>query len=149
MFERGEGSSTASAPDLSRVSRWLRGVQAVCFVAAGLTHALDMWKGGWLPYGYAPLPVNVFSATLVVWDPLAAGLLLWRPRVGAALALLLMLVNVAVNSSVANGLAPMDWYDYVPLQLQTLFLGFVAGSAPLIWLSECRAARGAVSRLPE
>jgi hypothetical protein len=149
MSERDRDSSPPPAPDLSQVSRWLRGIQAVCFVGAGLTHAQDMWKGGWLPYDYAPLPANVFSATLVVWDPLAAGVLLWRPRVGVALALLLMVVNVAVNSSVANGQGRMDWYDYVPLQLQTLFLGFVAGAAPLIWLAGGRAARGATSRLPE
>jgi len=104
-----------------------------------------MWQGGWLPYDWAPLPLNVFWTTLVAWDPLAAGLLLWRPRVGVALALLLMVVDVAVNSSVTYGLGSVDWYANVPLQLQTLFLGFVAGAAPLIWLSAGRAACAATS----
>src|SRR5262249_4005053 len=140
MPEGGEGPSPVSTPALSQVSRWSRGLQALCFVGAGLTHVRDMWQGGWLPYHYVPLPINVFTTSLVVWGPLAAYLLLWRPRAGVALALLIMVVDVAVNSTVAAGLGPMDWYDYLPLQLQTLFLGFVAGSAPLIWLSAGRGA---------
>jgi len=140
MSERGGGSSPASACGLSRAGRWLRGIQAVCFVVAGLGHALDMWQEGWLPYDWAPLPLNVFWATLVVWDPLAAGLLLWRPRAGVALALVIMVVDVAVNSSWKAARGPVDWYENVPLQLQTLFFGFVAGATPLIWLSAGRAA---------
>jgi hypothetical protein len=70
MSEQGEDSLPAPTRTLSQVSRWLRGFQAVCFVVAGLSHARDMWQGGWLPYDYGPLPVNVFSTTLVVWDPL-------------------------------------------------------------------------------
>src|SRR6476469_4377564 len=91
-------------------------------------------------YDWAPLPLNVFWTALVVWDPLVAGLLLWRPRVGVALALVLMVVDVAVNSAWTAGQVPVDWYGNVPLQLQTLFLGFVAGAAPLIWLATGRAA---------
>src|SRR5262245_16871521 len=110
MSERGEDSAPASTRALSQVSRWLRGVQAVCFVVAGLNHAQVMWQGGWLPHDWAPLPLNVFWTTLVVWDLLAAGLLLWRPRVGIALALVLMVVDVAVNSSWTSYRGPVDWY---------------------------------------
>ena len=135
MSQRGEDSLAGPARALSRVGRWLRGIQAAGFLLAGLTHARDMWRWGWLPYDWVPLPANVFTTSLVVWDPLAAGLLLWRPRAGVALALLIMVANVAVNSYTVSALGPLDWYDYVPLQYQTLSLGFVAGAAPLIWMS--------------
>src|SRR5262245_25879515 len=123
----------SSPAPFSQASQWLRGIQAVCFLMAGLNHAWDMWQGGWLPYGWAPLPLNVFWTSLAAWDVLAAGLLLWSPRAGTVLALVLMVVDVAVNSSWKSSRGPEDWYESVPLQLQTLFLGFVAGCAPLIW----------------
>jgi hypothetical protein len=143
MSQRGDDSLPASEGALSRVGRWLRGIQAAGFLLAGLTHAWDMWRGGWLPYHWAPLPANAFSASLVVWDPLAAGLLVWRPRAGVALALSILVANVAVNSAAASALGPMDWYDYGPLQFQTLSLGFVAGAAPLVWWSAGRPAPAA------
>jgi hypothetical protein len=138
MSQPGEYSSLVPKPLLAQVSRWLRGIQVVCFVGAGLKHAHDIWQGGWFPYAYAPPAVNVFWTTLVAWDTLTAGLLLWRPRVGVVLALLLMVTDVAVNSFVRFGQGFVDWYGGAPLQLQTLFLGFVAGAAPLVWLSAVR-----------
>lgn len=149
MSQQGDGSLPAPRRALCRVGRWLRGIQATGFVLAGLTHAWDMWRWGWLPYDWVPLPVNVYLTSLVVWDSLAAGLLLWRPRAGVALALLIMVSNVAVNSSTVSGLGPLDWYDYFPLQFQTLSLGFVAGAAPLIWMSAGRPAPAATSGAAE
>lgn len=93
--------------------------------------------------------MNIFWTTLVAWDPLAASLLLWHPRGGIAVALWLMVVDVAVNVSWACCLGPVDWYRNDPLPLQALFLGFVVGAAPLVWLSAgcaaCAPKSGATS----
>jgi hypothetical protein len=65
------------------------------------------------------------------------------------MAVLLMVADVAVNSWMKYGAESADWYGDAVLQLQPLFLGFVGGAAPLIWLSAGRAAcatrRGATS----
>src|SRR5437588_5649604 len=89
--------------------RVLLAVQALCFLGAALHHAHDLWQGGWLPYQFVPLAVNGFWTALVFVDPLTAALLLWRPRAGVVLALLVMLADVAVNSYVKYGLDRYDW----------------------------------------
>src|SRR5262245_4975067 len=99
--------------------RVLLAVQALCFLGAALQHARDIWQGGWLPYPFVPLAVNGFWTALVFLDPLAAALLLIRPRAGVVLALLIMLTDVGVNSYVKYGLELYDWRGDVSLQLQT------------------------------
>src|SRR4029077_12636574 len=111
------------------VARWLLRVQALCFAGAGLNHAHDIWQGGWLPYGWAPLTINIFWTALAVVDPVTAWLLLRRPRLGTIFALCVMVVDVGVNSYVKYSLGFGDWHGDLALQLQTWFLGFVIGSA--------------------
>jgi hypothetical protein len=113
--------------------RWLPVIQAVCFLGAGLNHLRDIWQGGWLPYESAPLPLNAFWTALAGLDLLAAGLLLWRPKAGVVLALLIMVSDVSINSYAKYGLGFGGWYSDLSLQLQSLFLGFVLGTAPLVW----------------
>jgi hypothetical protein len=146
MSQQSEGASPAPAEALSQAGLWLRAFQAICFVAGGLSHARDMWHGGWLPYGWAPLPLNLFWTSLLAWDLLAAGLLLWRPRAGVVLALLIMVADVVVNSFWTASVGPLGWEENLPLQLQTLFLGFVAGAAPLIWLAAADVDSAATGR---
>jgi membrane protein HdeD len=133
--DKSEGQSPVTPPSMSLLVRWLLTVQALCFVAAGLNHAHDIWQGGWLPYGVAPLPINAFWTALAGIDLLAAGLLLSRPRAGVLLALLIMVSDVAVNSYAKYGLGFRGWHTDLSVQLQSLFLGFVAGTAPLVWWS--------------
>jgi hypothetical protein len=57
-------------------------IYAICLLGAGLNHVLDIWQGGWLPYGGAPDAMNAYWTALAVFDPLAAALLLFRPRAG-------------------------------------------------------------------
>jgi hypothetical protein len=105
----------------------------ICLLAAGLNHACDIWRGGWLPYRFAPLPMNVYWTSLAVFDPLAAWLLWRRPRAGLSLTLAIITSDVAVNSYAIYGLEYRGWLAYGSLQLQTLFLGFVAGTLPYVW----------------
>ena len=116
----------------SRFTVWF---EALCLLGAGLNHVRDVWQRGWLPYTFAPMPVNVFWTALTFLDVLAAALLLWRPRAGVVLAVTIMLSDVVVNSYGKYGLGFGGGWNDLPLQGQTWFLGFVLGAAPLVWWS--------------
>jgi hypothetical protein len=70
---------------------------AVCFLGACAVHVIDLWRHGWLPYHFAPLPLNAYWTALTFLDAFAAVLLLWRPRAGLALTLLIITSDVALN----------------------------------------------------
>jgi hypothetical protein len=70
---------------------------SLCLLGACLGHVIQIWQGGWLPYRFAPLPLNAYWAALTFLDPLAAVLLLWRPRTGLLLAVLIITSDVAIN----------------------------------------------------
>ena len=110
--------------------RWLC---VLCFTGAALRHAADLWHGGWLPYNDFPLWTNIFWTTLTFLDPLAALMLWLRPRLGAGLALAIMLVDVGINTywAIQTGLSGV--LGVTTLVAQTLFLGAVMGGFPLLW----------------
>ena len=82
---------------LPRLDWPVRIVFALCLAAASIVHINDVWQHGWLPYRFAPLPLNVYWIVLAFLDALAALLLLARPRTGLALTLLVMVSDVALN----------------------------------------------------
>jgi hypothetical protein len=117
-----------------RAARWVLVIYALCLVGAGFNHAHDIWQGGWLPYRHAPLAMNCYWTALTALDLIAAGLLFWWPRAGLVFTLAIIVSDVAVNSYAHYGLGSSSWwYGDASLQLQTLFLGFVAGSFPFAW----------------
>lgn len=81
----------------------------------------------WLVYGYD---------TLAFFDPLVIFLLIRFPRAGLLLASGIMIVDVGVNAFAAYVYLhpPLGWYaaDY-GAQANSVFLGFVLGSAPFLW----------------
>jgi hypothetical protein len=108
-------------------------VYSVCFLYGTLVHAIDIARGGWLPYRYAPFGANVFWSLLAILDPSAVVLLIYRRRLGLALAVSIMVLDVAVNSYVTYAL-PIDKVPrFLPLGLPTLFCGFVLGSVAFLW----------------
>jgi hypothetical protein len=70
---------------------------SVCLAAACAVHVFDLWRHGWLPYRFAPLPLNAYWTALTLLDALAAVLLLCQPRAGLVLALLIIVSDVAIN----------------------------------------------------
>jgi hypothetical protein len=85
---------------VSSVSRLPRSVLilfAVCLLGACAVHVIDLWQHGWLPYHFAPLPLNAYWTSLTFLDAFAAVLLLWQPRTGLAVALLIIASDVALN----------------------------------------------------
>jgi hypothetical protein len=114
--------------------RFILLLYALCFLGGGFTHARDLWADGFLPYPFAPLWPNIYWTSLTFFDPLAAVLVLWRPRAGLVLAVLIMVSDVAINSYVSYGLPDWGFRSGLDLQLQSLFLGFVLGSCPFLWV---------------
>src|SRR5712691_4219596 len=70
---------------------------AVCLLGACAVHVIDLWQHGWLPYHFAPLPLNAYWTSLTFFDAFAALLLLRQPRIGLALTLLIIGSDVALN----------------------------------------------------
>ena len=82
---------------LPRLARPVLVVFSLCLAAACAVHLTDLWQHGWLPYHFAPLPLNAYWTALTFFDAFAAVLLLWQPRTGLALALLIITSDVALN----------------------------------------------------
>jgi membrane protein HdeD len=106
-------------------------VLSVCFAIGGLVHLSDIVRGGMLPYYLAPLPINVYWTSLAVLDLFAVWLLWRHQRLGLAVALAIMVSDVGINSYVVYVLKTT--FSFAPLQLQTLFLGFVLGCIGFLW----------------
>lgn len=85
------------ASALPRLHRPALIVFSICLAAACAVHGKDLWQHGWLPYHFAPLPLNAYWTSLTFFDAVAAVLLLWRRRTGLALALLIITSDVAIN----------------------------------------------------
>ena len=80
----------------------------VAGLAAGTaTHVENIARAGARPRPELPLLHNLFWTSLVVIDPLIAGVLLIRPRVGVWLVLGLMIVDLAVNLSSLGLIGPV------------------------------------------
>lgn len=104
-----------------------RSCQAVYIAAFGVAtfnHAQVLIVGGWLPYRGVSLWINAYWTSLTVLDALAIVLLVFRPRWGLGLAILIMISDVAVNGYVASmGLPGQFWSP--ALAMQATFLVFV------------------------
>lgn len=106
-------------------------IWCVSLFAGGATHIFDNIYFGLLPYEFAPTWLNIYWSSLGILDFLAIFLLLKHYKYGIILTIGIMLSNVIVNSLAFYSLGFIS--DSLPLQLQTLFLGFCLGSAFLLW----------------
>jgi hypothetical protein len=101
----------------------IRSIWTLCFLVGAFNHARDIFYGGWLPYTYVNLPINLYWTALLPLDLLAALLVWTAPRTGAYLGSFIMISDVAINSWVVWGAG------YGPLSealfLQGIFLLFV------------------------
>lgn len=105
---------------------WITGL-----VVGGATHVFDNIYFGLLPYRFAPDWLNIYWSSLGLLDFLAV-LLLWKKRkLGILLTIAIMVSNVAINSLALHSLGVFS--ESLPLQIQSLFLGFCLGSAYLLW----------------
>jgi len=103
------------------------------FLIGTITHSLDIFHGGWLPYDFRPLPFNIYWTSLVVLDPLAVLLVWMRERWGVILGVGIMASNVLINGYTAI-IAGYDEF-YFGLTMQSVFAAFVFFAAWEHWRS--------------
>jgi hypothetical protein len=114
---------------MRRVYAW---VYVLCFALGAISHVGDFVVGGWRPYRFGPVGLELFWSSLVVLDvAVMALMLLGRRRSGVLLALAIMVVDVSANAYALIELRMPQLY--FSLLTQSMFLGFVGGSAPVLW----------------
>jgi hypothetical protein len=117
---------------VKRLSLALRLVFAACLLGATVNHVrADIDCGLLCGYGFdAALPSRIYWSALTVLNPLAALLLLLRPRAGLVLTFLIIASDVLNNSYYVA--SAHQWTNPFYLS-QVGFLMLVAASAPLAW----------------
>lgn len=112
----------------SQTRRAFAVIFACGFAIGSLNHARDILQGGLLPYRTVPILVNAFWTALCPLD-LALAVLVWiRMRTAIAAGIVVLLADVGVNSWLAY-FSGLHVASFEPLQVQTMFLGFVLGGA--------------------
>jgi len=109
------------------VERTAVGVLVAGFAVGTVTHTLHLVNVGWIVFDDAPIWMNVYWTALTALDPLAAVLLLYRRPFGLALGAAIIVSDVGINSYALYGLGLP--FGFLSLQLQTLFCGFLIGTA--------------------
>src|SRR5690242_14383560 len=94
------GSSSRWPKDFA--ARALLSVLIAGLVVGTATHVENIARAGLIPRPELPLACNVFWSSLVIVDPIAALMLLRRPRVGVVLVAALMAVDLTVNLAIAR-----------------------------------------------
>ncbi|MGW8281593.1 hypothetical protein ACWGK7_19145 (plasmid) [Sphingomonas aurantiaca] len=101
------------------------------FAIGTVTHTLHLVNVGWIVFDDAPIWMNVYWTALTALDPLAAVLLICRRPIGLALGAAIILSDVGINCYALYGVGLP--FGFLPLQLQTLFCGFLLGAAGFLW----------------
>ena len=106
----------------------LRVLLAGGFLIGATTHAASIAKYGLFAQAGHPLWKRVFWDSLLLLDPLAAALLIWRPRAGIVLGLAIMAADLSINwTSAPFQLAAFQ------LTIQTLFGVALLAMTPYLW----------------
>ena len=103
------------------------------FIIGTITHSLDIYHGGWLPYDFRPLGFNIYWTSLVFLDPLAAIVVWVRERWAVILGVAIMASNLLVSGYTAFIAGYEDFY--FGLGLQSAFAAFVFFAAWEHWRS--------------
>jgi hypothetical protein len=112
----------------------LRILYALCLAGATIVHLIFHFQHGVLlgaleGYGY-PLSTRIFWSSLTLLDPLAAALLLVRPRVGLVLAASIIVADVVHNTWILQHLGNAPDAAY---WAQIAFLAFLAATMHIAW----------------
>jgi hypothetical protein len=119
-----------------RRGRIVRAIWAACLLLAGLNHARILLQHGlfWDYHGVGALSAAYWSSLTLV-DPLVAGLLLVRPRIGVPVTLAVITTNVVHNLAVTARHTPGPLFAHLVASPQLLsqiaFLLLVLATWPL------------------
>ena len=104
----------------------------VGFTIGTITHTIDIFKGGFLPYSNAPLWKNIFWTSLTLLDFLAIVLIIQSIIPALMLSNLIVISDVVVNSLGVRLQNLTDVGSNYRLHLQMLFCIFIIITTPLI-----------------
>jgi hypothetical protein len=111
-------------------ARIFRVIWIVGYLIGTSTHIADLAFGGADTYAGFPGPLRLFWISLVLLDPLIVVLLILRQRAGVVLGVVVIVVDVAVNSTVYATLGGISVFGIVN---QALFGVVVLVSAARLW----------------
>lgn len=122
---------------MRRRGSWIRIAYALCLIGATINHVRAVLAQGWLPE-HLPAATALYWNSLTFLDPLAAVLLLLRPRAGIALTVAIIVSDVAHNlwfvaAHPLRGSLVEDVTSSAFMMSQIAFLLFVAATAPVAW----------------
>jgi hypothetical protein len=95
------------------------------------THIENCWRAGYLPIPRQPFVFNLYWTSLTVLDPMAAVLLVLRPRAGLVVSVVIMLSDISINAYAfqPRGALRVEW----PFWLQVTFALFLFAVSPYCW----------------
>ena len=116
-----------------RTAHVFRVIMIGAFSVGTCTHLENMWRAGLVLLPSQPLAFNVYWTSLTLLDPLAAFLLVTRPRAGLILGGAIMVSDVAINACAfpPRGAIQLEWAFW----LQASFAAFLLSVSPSCWRS--------------
>jgi hypothetical protein len=116
-----------------RLDHTLRVLMVGALSIGTCTHVENCWRAGYLPLPRQPFVFNLYWTSLTLFDPLAAVLLVLRPRAGLVMSAIIMLSDIAINAYAfrPSGALSMEW----PFWLQVTFASFLLVASPYCWRS--------------
>ena len=116
-----------------RLHHTLRVIMIGALSVGTCTHLENSLRAGYLPLPRQPFAFNLYWTALTLLDPLAATLLVVRPRAGLVLSVLIMLSDISINAYAfpPSGAIHTEW----PFLLQVAFALFLFGVTPYCWRS--------------
>ena len=95
----------------ARVAHGLRLLMVGAFGVGTCTHLENAWRAGLVPLPHQPLAFNLYWKSLTALDPLAAILLVLRPRAGIILGGVIMVSDVSINARAfrPSGAIGLEW----------------------------------------
>lgn len=114
-----------------RAAETLRLIMIGAFSVGTCSHVENTLRAGLLPLPLQPLAFNLYWTSLTLLDPLAAFLLVVRPRAGLLLSGAIMASDVSINAYAfgVNGAIRLEW----PFWLQVAFAAFAVAAGPYCW----------------
>ena len=122
---------------MPRLARSLQLLLVAGLAVGTATHVENIARAGLIPRPELPLACNLFWSSLVLLDPLAAAILLWRPRVGVICLLALIGADLLVNVTTL-GLTP-------PVLVQVGYALLVLIALPILRRATAPGSRRAVA----
>ena len=118
---------------LKRQTKIILIIQSFCMFLAGLTHIYSIIEKGFMSYKKnTPIFLQIFWESLTFFDPLAAILLIIKPKIGLYLTLIILIIDVIHNNIFYieelyfNNLSLDEWiYKYWMILGQIIFGIFI------------------------